>query len=488
MDERRHRIALGAILAAAAVLPCIFFLGPRTVDHFLHAEAAFRMVHGGYRPSPWPQSMRYGILLPLAALQELLGVRPASAAVLTIAASVLHVFASYSLARLLFSPDAGIVAAALVTLIPVETIQATLLYPDLLLSALSAWGLTLMLKLSKVDRPDPRAVLAAGAVFATAYLVKQTVALPLLFLAGWILLRRKWRLIPAAAPVVVAIVAECLVIGRLTGDPFYRHTVSNSFLADMNQDTYGSIGAPALTLRFASLLWNPLDRGVPATAGLAILFAAAAIRRRNDPAVRFLTAVVLVELVLMTFWPVRLRPFVPAMIADERHALLLVAPMAAVVAQEVLALGLRARIGLGVGFAVLCLSLTAFLHAYLARADAGARAAFAELRARGATPIRAVDPYGRDSMLYHYLAGYAPSPEIAPYRAEDLPGLKATWVVLDGHSIVHRSGPEGVVTGPALFKLAPPGWEKVWEGTFPDPWDPRRRNPQSTEVRVYRVP
>jgi hypothetical protein len=479
---------LGAILLAAAILPCLFFLGPRTVDHFLLTNAAYGISHGSYRPSPWPQSFRFGMILPLAALQEIFGVRPASAAILTIAASVLHVFATYALARTLFSAATGLVAAAIVTLLPIETIHATLLYPDLLQAALGTLGLSVLVRESRRDPPRSLAILASGLLFAGSYLVKQTVIIPLLFAGGWIAWKRSWRLLLIAVPVAVAVAVESLAIAGVTGNPFYRHTVSNQFLADMNQTTFASAGPVRILLRFPSLLWNPMDRGVPALAGLAFPFAAAAYHLRKEPGVRFLLAAFVLELALMTLWPARLRPFVPALIPDERHLFMLLGPMAAITSEGFLRLGRTPRAGLGVCFGAVCLSITAFIHLYLVRADAGDREAFAELRRQGAASIRAVDIYGNDSALYRYLAGYDPAPKVEPYEIPDLENLKDTWVVVDGRAAIFRPSPPGRVSGTALFAQVPSRWELTWSRSFPEPWDPRRGPPRAYEVRVYRVP
>lgn len=479
---------LGGILASAVLLPCVFFVGPRAIDHFILTEAAWRLPQGTYAPSPWPQSFRFGILLPLAVLQQIFGVRPVAAAVLMIAASLLHVLSAYLLARTFFNRDAGLIAAAIVAVLPVETIQATMLYPDLLQTALSTLGLVLLVEESRRDVPRTGRVLGAGALFAASYLAKQTVALPLLFVAGWILAGRRWRLMAAAAPVLATIVVESLAIGRITGDPLYRHTGSNAFLADMNQRTFEATGPLGLLLRFPSLLWNPLDRGAPALAGLAFPFAAAAVFLRRDPGARFLLAFWGAQLLLMTVWPVRLRPYVPAMVADERHLFMLIAPMAAVAAAGLLQLRPKLRLVLAAGFAVVCLAFTAVIHSYLVRQDAGPRAAFAELQARGADSIHAVDPYGHDPVLYRYLSKYAASPRIESFRADDLPRLRNTWVVLDERQEVHRDRPEGVVRGGELFGQVPSTWTQEWSKSFPRPWDPRARGAGSYEMRLYRVP
>jgi len=479
---------LGGILLAAAILPCLLFLGPRTVDHFLLTEAAHGISHGYYRPSPWPQSFRFGIILPLAALQGIFGVRPAAAAILTIAASVLHVFATYALARTLFSATAGLVAAAIVTLLPIETIHATLLYPDLLQAALGTLGLTVLVCESRRDPPRSFAILGSGLLFAGSYLVKQTVVIPLLFVGGWIVWERAWRLLLVSIPVAVAVAAESLAIAGVTGNPFYRHTVSNQFLADMNQATFASTGPVGILLRFPSLLWNPMDRGMPALAGLAFPFVAAAFHLRKQPGVRFLLAAFVLELVLLTLWPARLRPFVPALVPDERHLFMLLAPMAAITSEGFLRLGGAPRARLGICFGAACLSITAFIHLYMVRADAGAREAFAELKRQGAASIRAIDIYGNDPALYRYLAGYDPAPKIEPYEIPDLVNLKDTWVVVDGRAAIFRPSPPGRVSGMALFAQVPSRWELVWSRSFPEPWDPRRGPPRSYEVRVFRVP
>lgn len=490
--DRRHRLLLGGVLGASLLLPLIFFLGPRTIDHFLIARYAHQVLHHQFHLTEWPQSARFGLILPVAVLEAMFGVNPGSAVALTMAFSLLHVAACYVLTRALFNREAALAAAAIAAFLPLETIQATLLYPDLPASALSVAGLAVLVIESRKERPALSRLLLAGALFGASYLVKQTVVFTLLFVGGWVLLRRLWRLWPAALPIALTVVGETVAIAVLTGDPFYRHGHINRFVADKNYvEVFAGMGPAGICLRFVWELLNPLDRSFPYMIGTAALYLAASWRFRHEPAVRFLFFLWLTGLILTTLWPVRLRPFVPALVSDGRHLAPLIAPTAAVLGAAFLRLPTRARMVAGVAYAGISLASTAMIHQYLAREDAGDRAAFAFLRESGATRIRATDNHGNFPELLQFLSGYASNVDIRHYSPQDMDGMKDEWVVVNDHTLA--GGPDAPPGSRPRELRIPPPWTCVWKQSFAARWDPRSllsgvKTPPNYEVRVFRVP
>ena len=481
-SDRRHRLLLAGIVGLTILLPLCFFLGPRTIDHFLTTGYAWQMLHHEFHPTSWPQSTRFGLLLPMALLQWTFGVGPASAAALTIAFSAVHVLAVYLLTRALFSPDAALVAAAISALLPLETLQATLLYPDLPAAALATAGLAILIAEVRQERPRLRFLILAGSFFAGSYLIKQTVVFHLLFVGGWVALRKHWSVWPAAIPIVFTIAVETTCLAAMTGDPAFRQTHVNRFVADKNYDEYfHSMGVADLSTRFLSELFNPLDRAFPYLIGIAGIYGALSWRSRAEPPVRFLFVLWLILLVLTTFWPVRWSPFVPALVTDGRHLVPMIAPMAAVVGAAFVRLPDRQRLALGIAFTAACLLATALTHQYLAKEDAGDRVAYGVLKAKGATRIRATDIHGNGPELLKFLSGYDPRIDIRAYRPEDLQQMKAEWIVVNDRTPLSRE------------LRIPASWDCVWKQHFPVRWDPRSlvtgapREPDY-EVRIYRAP
>ena len=482
MTRRDHAIALTVILGMTLLLPIVFHLNPRTIDHFLTTRYAHDLQAGSYRPTLWPQSTRFGMLLPLALLQALLGVNAASSAALTILASLGHVLAVYGLGRVLFSPRTALGAAAIVAVLPLETIQATLLFPDLPAAGAAIGGFALLVREACAEHPRLRFLLLSGALLAVAYLFKQSVVFILLFAAAWAVAGRRWRLWPVAIPLAITMAVESMVLWRLTGDAFFRHSASNTFLADMNQREYfASSSLIGIAFRFPQLLLNPLNRGFPYLMGLAALFVIAGWPLRREPPVRFLVAFCGTLFVLATFWPARLIPYVPALIPDARHLIFLAGPMAVVISEGASRRGRRSSLLIGAAFSILCLLSTGFIRTHLDREDAGDRAAWNFLARQGCRRVRAVDRHGHSSELYAYLSGYSPDVRVLEYRVDDLPELRGEWIVVDDRSRIGDA--TGVVWISGRDLPIPARWELVWEERFPAPWDPRA----SSRIDEYRV-
>lgn len=491
MEEgRRHRIALGSILAAAFVLPCVFFLGPRSIDGFLTVEWAARLVSGTYAPGEWPQSQRFGYLLPVAFLQSILGVNGASSALPGMLASLLHVLAAYGIGRLLVSPAAGLAAAGILTVLPFSTIHATQVFPDLPVAALGAAALALLLREDRRAPPRIGPILAAGALLGWAYLVKQTVVFLLVFLAGWILRGRRWRLAWVAAPVALAVAAEAVAFAVLTGDPLHRNRAGNAFVAQMILD----IGAWRPGVRVSTMLWafpslllNPFDHGFPWFLGLAWPAATAFAFFRKEPWARFLGALAAAHFLLATVWPLRLQPYLPALVRDARHLAGMLIPMAVLAGAGWVRLGPRLRIAAAGAVALLGLAGTIFTWSYLSAEDEGLRAAARVLGDRRALRIRATDVHGNRAELLRYRLGYDPAFDVRSYVQEELPELQGEWIVVDDRAPIASREGGARVEGRRL--PIPAGWTEEWSGEFRERGDVRRlRKGDPYRVRIFRAP
>ncbi len=494
VEERNHRRALAAILALAAALPTIFFLGPRTGDDYRTIESAVQIRAGTYSPGDMPQTMRFGLLLPLALLQAVFGVNAFSSALPGVISAVLHAWSVWSVGRLLVSPAAGLAAAALLVLLPLSTTYSSTLYPDLPTAALGAAAFALLLGESKNERPRLGPILGAGALLGWAYLVKQTVVFLLLFLACWIARARLWRLAWAALPFALLFAAESLAFALLSGDPMRRSLQGNAFLAEHLLE-YGGwrSGRPLLGLftPFLESLFNPRNAGFIWFSGLAWPALAAFCAFRKLPWARFLGLLALAHLLLATLWPIRLHPYVPALVRAARHLSGMLLPLSVLAGAGWVALRGRLRVAAGCSFVVLSLASTALLWADYASRDAGLRAAINFVKVRVPSSVHAVDSFGNPSALARYRFGYAPSPVVQGYTQEDLPQLRSTWVIVE--DVARIGSRAGLPRLDGRDLAIPPDWQEAWAGNFPIDTGPRRfllgEGPATTNrVRIFRVP
>ncbi len=481
--------ALLVILGATVLLPLAFYLGPRYGDHFWYVRVAADIVQGDYRPSGNRYGLRFGMIFPLAALQLVTGSWPVSAAIFTLAASVAHVLGVYALGARLGGRPVGLWAAALVAILPLETINGSTPFPDLLTAALGTWAFVLAHRESRASSPRPGLLLAAGALLAWGYLVKQTVVFHLLALGVWALATRRWRWAWIPVPVAAAILLEWAVLAATTGDPFIRIADARADAVPLVEQWYRDTGGVTARLLWhvPSLLLNPLAKDFPYLAGLAWAFLAAIPRIRAAPGGKELLAGAALLLVQIWFWPSRLSPYVPSLIAEGRHFFPLCAPLAVGVAILAVSLSRRKRFFLYAVFAGSCLFATTAIYLYLSREDAGLRAAHRVLRERGAVRVRALDAWGHLPMLLPYLDGPRGRMEFRDYQVEDLDGIHGEHVVVDERTRVHDGRNGTIVIAKDL--VLPGTWQKVWEKSFPTRWDPRKAGATGEHrVSVYYAP
>lgn len=259
--ERWWTVADGRLIALLLALPALwpllrpgFFISDDGLFHIYRTAAlADAWRHGVLYPRLFPEfGFGYGqavlnFYAPLtyvpAALLALLGINPATAVELTLALGfVLAALAMYGLARALWGPAGGVLAAVAYTYFPYHLADAYLrgaipehfafIFPPLILWATA--------NVFRAERPRPPALWAAlawaGLIFThnlTALLMAPTWALFALALAGWT--RRPRRLIAAlgspllaaglSAPLWLPFLAESRWVGIALGpsDGYQRH-------------------------------------------------------------------------------------------------------------------------------------------------------------------------------------------------------------------------------------------------------------------------
>ena len=494
LDERTVRQRLAAILGVATILPLIFFLGPRYGDHFLYVQYAADLLRGDFHPSLDQHSQRLGILLPMAAFQAVFRSWGLASAVFTLLCSLAHVWSAYALGRSFGGARVGLWASAVVAVLPLETINGSTPFPDLLNAALGTGALALVHRESGTPGGRPGLLLAAGSLLAWGYFVKQTILFHLLLIGVWALVERRWRWGLVALPFVIAHGLDAAILAASTGDPFLRMTTAGSIGPALLEQWYPASGGllSRMVWQVPSLLFNPMAKDFPYLAGLAWLFVAALPRLRSLPQGPKLAAGAAVLLAQIWFWPCSLSPYVPALLAEGRHFF----PVAALLAIGAATLWEEApprrRILLSAGWLVACLIGTTGIYVYLSREDAGLREAHRFLKTQGAEAVRALDTWGHVPGQMKYLDGPAGRMKIRDYTIEELEGIHGEHVVVDDRTRVLSSGGAPMTTGRDL--RLPAGWTLVWERAFPGRWDPRvllRGRPSGAgeyRVRIFRAP
>jgi 4-amino-4-deoxy-L-arabinose transferase-like glycosyltransferase len=274
--ERLYGLWLSAILLIGLILRLFAFSGMLGTDDAAIAGQALRLLEEGpYLPDSH-YAGRVGLIYPLAFVFWLFGVGEWQLALLPMAAGMLGIWLAFAIGRELGSAEAGLLAALLLALYPLDVATSSQFFPDQILGA--ALALSLFLVLRVVNRPEPSHALAfvAGLVWGYAYLVKsEAVFMGVVFLPMLWLYRNRWRealLVMAGAGSVA--LAENLVYYLAAGEWFYRGTLTKTPGLTVNPEfsasqlwvfpkawfvTFYEVGL-YFYLGFAALLWAVLRR------------------------------------------------------------------------------------------------------------------------------------------------------------------------------------------------------------------------------------
>jgi 4-amino-4-deoxy-L-arabinose transferase-like glycosyltransferase len=232
-ETRRTWLVLALILALAAALRVLSFRGYTSHDASAYAQLAHMMASGGFKAGMmwyFPVfSVRVGLFAPVALAFRAGGVNEVTLTLYPFLLSMLSVLLAYEAAKAMFGTSAGLVAACLSALLPIDMRFAAQLYPDLPAAFWMNVGVVLVYAGSRqqaVSRKVAFGALAGFALFAS-WLCKETVLYLMPFIAVymfWLAARDRRNLALLSAGAAVA----CLLVG-LEGWLYYRETGDFAF-------------------------------------------------------------------------------------------------------------------------------------------------------------------------------------------------------------------------------------------------------------------
>jgi hypothetical protein len=199
--------ALGALTTLALVLRLACWTGLIGSDDLGYSHFAQAMARGTYQLEPHHLAIRFGLLLPVAALYRVGGVSEWSTVSVPLLASVLSVPALALIGRKMFGWRVGLIAGLLYATFPVQLRYASILVPEPVAAFLV---LVAVLCFVHADGRRPTLLCAAGLALGIAYLTKE----PALFVAPALMLdavaRRQWRgAVLIALGVTTIVTIEC---------------------------------------------------------------------------------------------------------------------------------------------------------------------------------------------------------------------------------------------------------------------------------------
>jgi 4-amino-4-deoxy-L-arabinose transferase-like glycosyltransferase len=276
-SRRAHWALLLGVTIVGLLLRLYEFRGFGAVDDAAYAQIAHQMAqgtfHAGTYEGPAVFPLRVGMIYPTAILFRFFGVSEWTMVAFPFILSLLSILLAYAATKHFFGARAGLIAAAIWTLLPLDAFHAGILEPDLagaFFQSLGILGIVVAIERHRSRLQSSLLVgLGLGALFGISWLCKESVAYAAPFCAFLMFrtLRTDWkRHAPLWAGVAVGSIAvlvlEMAVYHGATGDwLFHFHEternyhqyqnaffVSGSSLTSPNQHSYAAAVVRRLVL------------------------------------------------------------------------------------------------------------------------------------------------------------------------------------------------------------------------------------------------
>lgn len=493
-QKRKTRRILFAILLLALLLRLILFIGPRVIDHFHIAQYADGLTRGEYHGMTNAQGLRHGIIATVACCKTFFGFNDFSMALPFLAAALGCILLTFRIGSRLFDDKTGLIAAFLLSIFPLFITHATLPYPDMVGAFFSFLALDLYFSVN--DHPDSahRRHLFAGLSIGFGFLCKMTTVFMVPVIGLMVFMKRKWDSSLLLAPVGMAamLLFDLVIAWFLTGNPLHRYEVSGEIAETAIRDIF----FPTSEEIRARMLWEVPSHLFFPFAPKSIyllffpwLFLPAAFFLRRDPKARAIIGASLVLLLCIWIWPIKLFPYIPALIMEGRHFTLLAVPFCLLIAAWMNRIPGKASVFLAVFLALSSVAAAVHIRDYLRIYDKGERIAFQFVTSKDATRILTHENH---KPLLEYLNRFKRKPEISVFHATDAGSLNDAWLILDDRNYIRNSTEDKTKTFTPDLLPGLAGWEKVREFTINHRQNPLKRilgeEPKTYRIHVYHRP
>jgi 4-amino-4-deoxy-L-arabinose transferase-like glycosyltransferase len=287
------------ILGFGLLLRIVFWYGVGIVDSFAYADSAASIARGLpafdrhiYGNLYYTQYIRFSLTVPAALLYRFFGPGEVVSTLVPIAASLGIAVVSFELARRVAGNGAGLVAAFLACIFPVNVINSTQFMPDTMMAFFC--GVTMLLFLVAFEGEHSRRTrlwlyFATGVAWACAFYGKQTsVALAIPFVVLVVARRRFHRESLAGLPGALLVVAAVQVLLLSLGGSFLEDV--RTVIAEGRNSQPGALRYTDIDFTYIKdLLHDPMFIPTTFLAGAGLAFAVAAegfrgfVRGRSFP-------------------------------------------------------------------------------------------------------------------------------------------------------------------------------------------------------------
>ena len=248
-----YRLYLFLIFIFGLFLRLIFFSGMGVSDDLAYSKYANSIGKGIDPASTLTLSTRLGLIYPTAVSYSLFGVNDFSSVLFVLLTSIGNIILIFYFGKLLFNEKIGLMGAFLMSIFPLEIINATKLLTDVPSAFFMALGVYVFLYAEKKSKPVPY-YLISGILIGIAYLIRESALLITLFFIIYIVYKReiKKEYFFVSLGVLIVFAVEFLILYILIGNPFYRFTTVQDFLLDayVKVDYFGRLKFPQGLLHY----------------------------------------------------------------------------------------------------------------------------------------------------------------------------------------------------------------------------------------------
>jgi 4-amino-4-deoxy-L-arabinose transferase-like glycosyltransferase len=221
VNARPRRTMVIALLILSAAVRLICFTGLIASDDVGYASYAQKLSGGDYQLHAHHYALRYGVIVPLAALYHLFGIHEWTTIILPLVLSSLSPLLIALLALRLNGHTAAWIAGLMLATFPVEIRYASILVPEPLLQTAILAGVLLFLL--ALEHRSAMFIALSGMVCGAAYLVKEPAIFVSLALMVYTILRKEWRLaILFSLGTGMVIISELTWYWAQSGDFLFR--------------------------------------------------------------------------------------------------------------------------------------------------------------------------------------------------------------------------------------------------------------------------
>ena len=477
----KNHFKLAGILIVAFTLRLIFFYGISPGDPFTYSLSALEIAQGHWNPGYfYEQTTRWGLLFPLAVSYQIFGVNDFSSTLWVMLTSLGVVVVGYIMGAYLQGERAGLLAAGLLAIFPLEIIFASQPMADVPLSFFLLTSLYYFLRAdeSNIIRIQRWLFLVSGIALGFAYATKFVAILITPFFLLVLLFRRRieWNWIWLVAGFLIIFALECFIFQQVSGNGLMRLDLVLHDQASHAPVTAGSFNVQNsgwlyfywmlvdfhyVGLSFIILLLMIIQRGFKYGQEKQNVFGKCRV-----PLLWSLTL-----LLILTFYPVSINPYIP-LYKIEAYMLMYTAPLLVILAVFLSSYSNKIQLIIVTLLIVSSLPLLYLLHeSYRAYGD-NARAIFAFYQTHHDRPLYV---HRSDQRFLQYFAGFQDNNSFKNFRlakpevdvhTTDPVNFQHTYVAINQYFLDYHSED----TYPAEINSPPPAWREVYRYQRPENW------------------